>query len=345
VSGPIDVREATARDRDAWEELVGSEPGAEAGHVWAFHDLLARLFGQTVFRLVARREGRIVGILPLVYQGSVLGRFLTSVPYLNYAGVLASDPDARRALAADAIERARRLRVDRLEIRGRDGSDLPIEAWRGKATYALALGRDPQDLWSGFGAKVRTQVRRPAKSGYAARVVEHDGCSLFYPILARRWHQLGSPVIPEAFFRGFEEAFRGRFDYVVVERNGTPVAAGALLDFGGRVEIPWAASHTEHDRFGVNMMLYWACIERAVSRGAAAFDFGRSTPGTGTAGFKLQWGAIEAPLVWNVHATTSGGRSAEKGDARRGLAATAWSFLPAFLAARFGPPLAARIPY
>jgi FemAB-related protein (PEP-CTERM system-associated) len=345
MSAAVEIVEATARDRDAWESFVASETGAEAGHVWGFHDHLARTFGQAIVRLVARREGGIAGILPLVYQGSVLGRFLTSVPYLNYAGILASDPDARRALAASAVERARSLRADRLEIRGRDGSDLPIEAWRGKATYALALARDPEAVWSGLGTKMRTRIRRAAKGGYEARVAAGDGCDLFYPILAKRWHQLGSPVIPEAFFRGFEDAFRGRFEYVVVEKAGAPVAAGALLEFGGRVEIPWAASRTDHDRFGVNMLLYWTCIERAVARGASAFDFGRSTPGTGTAEFKLQWGAKETPLVWNVHAQGSGGRAAERGDARRGLAATAWSFLPAFLAARIGPPLAARIPY
>ncbi|MBZ5638253.1 MAG: GNAT family N-acetyltransferase [Acidobacteriia bacterium] len=332
-------------DAVPWRDFVSRFPDAEIGHRWEYLDLLGDVFGHGPLRLVAKRGERWVGILPLVVQKSFLGRFVTSVPYLNYAGVLASDPEARAGLAEEAMEQARRLGADRLELRGREGGDLPIDAWRGKCSYALALDGGTEVLQRGLGAKLRAQIKRPLKEGYAARVDGPGGYGLFYPLLVRKWHELGSPVLPRAFFERLGAVFGDDVSYSIVEKNGQPVAAGALLRSGERVEIPWAASLREHDRFGVNMLVYWTALEFAVARGARVFDFGRSTPGTGNARFKLQWGASESALVWNVFARGRSGRSVEKGDERRSVAAAVWRRLPRSLTSRLGPFLAARIPY
>ncbi len=332
-------------DAVAWREFVASCPGAEVGHRWEFLDLLGEVFGHEPLRLVAKRGERWVGVLPLVVQRSFLGRFLTSVPYLNYAGVLASDPEARAGLATEAVDLARRLGADRLELRGREGGDLPIGAWRGKCCYTLELDGGMEGLQRALGAKLRAQIKRPLKEGYTARVDGPGGYRLFYPLLVRKWHELGSPVLPRAFFERLGSVFGDDVAYTVVEKDGRPAAAGALLRSGDRVEIPWAASLRKHDRFGVNMLVYWTALEFAVSRGARVFDFGRSSPGTGNARFKLQWGASESTLVWNVLARGRSGRATEKGDERRSVAAAVWRRLPAFLTSRLGPFLAARIPY
>lgn len=313
--------------------------------MWGFHEMLAELFGHPVYRLAAVRGSEWVGLLPLVYQRSVLGRFLTSVPYLNYAGVLAEDVRARAALSEAAARLARRLRAHRLELRGRDGSDLPLETWTGKCTYTLEMPREAQTLWKGLGAKVRAQVKRPRKEGFTAHVLDADGRAKFYPVLARRWHQLGSPVLPRAFFARMESVFGRDLRYVSVERDGEVAAVGALVRFGGTLQIPWAASRSSLNRFGVNMLLYWTALEHAVAIGARVFDFGRSTPGSGNTRFKLQWGATERPLIWNVVVANSRGRAGERGDKRRDLMAQAWSRLPGFVASTLGPRLAARIPY
>jgi FemAB-related protein (PEP-CTERM system-associated) len=344
-AGGVEVFEAEARDEPSWKAFTDSAPDVEAGHRWSFHQMLDEVFGQKVVRLAARRGTTWVAVLPLVHQRSFVGRFLTSVPYLNYAGVLGRDPEARSLLARAAADAADRLGVDRLEIRGRDGSDLPIATWNGKASYLLELPSEPEALWGRLPAKVRSQVKRPKKDGFEGRVSERAGRTLFYPLLARRWHELGSPVLPESFFEALEDRFAGDLEYVVVERGTQVAAAGALLAVGNRVEIPWAASAGEHDRVGVNMLLYWTALERAAARGARVFDFGRSTPGSGNARFKLQWGAEERTLGWNVRAKNGRGRAAESGDARRGLVAASWRRLPAFVAGRLGPFLAARIPY
>lgn len=344
MSHALEVFAAGPEERPAWNAFVAGTPASEAAHRWEYLDLLERVFRLRSFRLVARSGGTWLGVFPLMLQRSVIGRFLTSLPYLNYAGVLADDASARRALAQEAAALCARFRADRLEIRGRDGSDLPVAAWNGKASYALELPGAKEALWSALGAKLRAQVKRPTKDGFEARIVGQGGRELFHPLHARRWHELGSPMLPEAFFAGLERAFDGRMDYVAVHQGEAIAAAGILLHHADTVEVPWASSAVEHDHAGVNMLLYWKAIERAIERGARRFDFGRSTPGTGNARFKLQWGATETPLCWNVLAVGTGGHASERGDRRREMLSAAWRRLPGFVARRLGPALAARIP-
>jgi FemAB-related protein (PEP-CTERM system-associated) len=330
--------------RDAWTEFVLASPDREMGHAWELHDLVARVFRAEVVRLVARRGGEYAAVLPLVLQRSFLGAFLTSIPYFSYAGVLGCDPEARTRIAESASALARDLRADRLELRGRAGGDLPIPAFRAKSGFLLELATERETLWNRLGPKVRAQVRRPTKAGFEARVTGEEACGAFHALLARRWHELGSPVLPRSWFRELLSQFPEETDFVLVERDGQAVAGAVLMHFGSRVEIPWAASAGEYNRDGVNMLAYWTALERAIERGARWFDFGRSTSDTGTARFKLQWGATETPLVWNVDARTKRGRSNEAGSAGRGLTAALWKRLPTEVVQRLGPHLAARIP-
>ena len=345
MTGALTIRPAGDEDRLDWDRFVSRTPDSEAAHRWDYHMLLAELFGARLFRLIAWRDDRIVGILPLVYQKSLVGRFLTSVPYLNHAGVSSEDPEARERLAEEAGNIAAVVGAQRLELRGRQGDDLPLPQWLGKSGYTLDLSAGTEALWKQLKSKVRAQVRRPTKEGYTTRVVGGADYDIFYRVLARRWHQLGSPILPRRFFDRLGRVFGDDLRFVLVEKDARAVAAGALLEWRRRVEIPWAASDLEHNRFGVNMLLYWTAIESAVSASAREFDFGRSTPGTGNAKFKLQWGAIESPLVWNVQTAGGQGDASVRGAGRRDLVARTWRRLPSFIVGRLGPFLAARIPY
>jgi FemAB-related protein (PEP-CTERM system-associated) len=339
------VTEATPGDRAGWDGFVAAHPCGEAGHRWALLDALHEVFGQRGVRLVAKRGEAIVGVLPLVVQKSFVGHFATSVPYLNYAGVLGDDVIIRRVLTESAGRIAESEGVDRLELRGRDGSDLPIPVWPGKNGYTLDLPKSEDELNGRLGAKLRSQIKRPSKEGCVVGIEDPArGRGAFYGLLARKWHELGSPLLPQSFFEAMEAVFESDLDYVVVRRNDVPVAAGVLLRSGSRVEIPWAASDRSFDRISVNMLLYWGAIARAIERRAATFDFGRSTPGSGNARFKLQWGAVEHPLLWNVRTRGDRGRSSEPGGRGRSWAAAIWRRLPAAAARSLGPALAARVP-
>src|SRR5581483_6477623 len=79
--------------------------------------ILERGLGHEVLCLEALGEGKTRGLLPLAHVHSLLfGRFLVSLPYLNYGGVLADNEQVARLLIDRAIELAKQLKVRYLEL-------------------------------------------------------------------------------------------------------------------------------------------------------------------------------------------------------------------------------------
>src|SRR5262249_48599828 len=74
--------------------------------------VLERGLGHTPYVLEAVEGGRTRGFLPLACVSSLLfGRFLVSLPYLNYGGPVADSDDAERALLDRAVRLADELKV------------------------------------------------------------------------------------------------------------------------------------------------------------------------------------------------------------------------------------------
>src|SRR4051812_9635032 len=101
------ARLASDADRAAWDIFVARRPWA-GYHDWRWRQVYEQVFGHTCTYFIASRDGGIEGVLPLVQIDSRLfGRTLTSLPFLNYGGVVADSEAAADALLTSAVERAR----------------------------------------------------------------------------------------------------------------------------------------------------------------------------------------------------------------------------------------------
>src|ERR1022692_1488804 len=111
--GRVTVSVATESDRDAWDAFVierssanrerqASSLGSVSGyHSWAWRQVFEQTLGHECVYLVARLHdrGRVYGILPLVFMKSwIFGRTMTSLPFVNYGGVVADSSPVARAL-------------------------------------------------------------------------------------------------------------------------------------------------------------------------------------------------------------------------------------------------------
>src|SRR6186713_146099 len=186
------VSVASAVDRSAWDAFVEAH-GDEAGyHAWDWQRVFQDAFGHDPVYLIARRGDVVAGVLPLVQIKSLLfGNTLTSLPFLNYGGVMADSSEAGAALAAAARDQARQRRCGHVELRHVDAQfpDLPCK--RHKVSMRLAVA---DNMWDGFDRKVRNQIRKAEKSGLT---VERGGDELvddFYKVFARNMRDLGTPV-------------------------------------------------------------------------------------------------------------------------------------------------------
>src|SRR5215471_16236484 len=91
---------ASDAERALWEAYVAAHPEASGYHEWAWRAIFTQTFGHEAVYLMARHsDGTVCGVLPTVFIKSMLfGRTLTSLPFLNYGGVLADTDEIARAL-------------------------------------------------------------------------------------------------------------------------------------------------------------------------------------------------------------------------------------------------------
>ncbi len=291
------VAVATAADRDAWDAYVRNHPDATGYHVWAWRDVIERTFGHSGFYLIARAgNGDFTGVLPLVeIRSRIFGRTMTSLPFLNYGGVIADSDAAAQALLdfARNLAAARGCRHVELRHFARRFETLPFK--QHKVTMRLALA---QGIWDRLDRKVRNQIRKAMKSDL---MVERGGPNLlpeFYQVFARNMRDLGTPVYTPRLFAEVLRSFPDRARIVIVRLKGAPIAGALTFRSRDIVEVPWASSINDYNALCPNHLLYWSVIEAAVAEGCRTLDFGRSTPNEGTYKFKAQWGAEPVPLHW-----------------------------------------------
>ena len=347
---PVDVSIAAGTDAFAWDGYVHRQRGATGYHEWRWRNVFERAFGHRSIYLTARRHdwvgrrrNRIVGVLPLVEIKSLLfGNSLTSLPFLNYGGVVSDDSGVDQALIESASRIARERRCRHVELRhiARRFQDLPCK--QHKVTMHLRL--DP-DIWNHLDRKVRNQVRKAQKSELTAENGGRELLDDFYTVFSRNMRDLGTPVYSRRFFDEVLDAFPTRTRLHVVRLHGAPVAAALTYRTRSTVEVPWASSIRDFNALCPNHLLYWGIIERALQDGCSILDFGRSTPGEGTYKFKEQWGAEPVPLHWEYQLMSNGALpDTSPRNPKFHLAIEVWKRLPLAVAGLVGPRIVRAIP-
>jgi FemAB-related protein (PEP-CTERM system-associated) len=339
----LSVAAATAADRAAWDAFVTTNPRVVGYHEWAWRDVIERTFGHECIYLMARHHGVIEGVLPLVaIRSRLFGRTMTSLPFVNYGGVLAGAEDAARALVTAAADAARERGCRHVELRHFDRRfpDLPCK--QHKVTMRLPL---QAGMWDRIDRKVRNQIRKAEKSQLTLQRGGAELVSDFYAVFARNMRDLGTPVYSRRLFEEVLRAFPERARILSVKLNGVPIAAGLSYRTGTLVEMPWASSIRDYNSLCPNHLLYWGAIEAAVAEGGATFDFGRSTPDEGTYKFKEQWGASPVPLHWEYRLLHDGGLpdQSPKNPKFRIMIET-WKRCPLWLTNAIGPHIVRSIP-
>lgn len=334
-------------DEALWDQYVLSHSRASGYHLLAWRGVIRKIFGHHMPYLMAKdEEGKIRGVLPLVFTKSpMFGRFLTSMAFLNYGGVLADDADAAHTLLTAAAVTAQEMGAAHIELRQEEPLETEWPVRSKKVSMRLALPSDYDTLLKAFPSKLRSQVRRAQKESMDVRLGGSELLGEYYRVFARCMRDLGTPVYEKGFFAAILETFPKEVRLCVVSLNGVPLASGLLYGFRNRLEIPWAASDKRFSRLAPNMLLYGAVLEFACREGFKEFDFGRSSVDSGTYRFKAQWGAQPHQLYW--YYWLSEGRTLPElnPDNPKFKAAIAlWKHLPVPFANLVGPHLVKYLP-
>jgi serine/alanine adding enzyme len=340
MSNDMEVLLCGDNDKLEWDSFVESMSDGTISHLYGWRRIIAAAYNHKSYYLIARRNGKIHGVLPLVWVKSlVFGNSIASMPFQDYGGILSDDRDAERILLQRALSLKQELRADCLELRHLN--TVPADRGkirRNKVTLTLDLSMGSEKLWKTFSGKLRNQIRKAEKCGLQTAVGGIELLNEFYPVFAANMRDLGSPVHSFNFFIQVFSEFGDKARLLVALDNGKTIGGLLVLFFKNAAIVPWASSLRECFSKCPNNILYWNILQDACSRGCTVFDFGRSTIGSGTYNFKLQWGAKPIPLNWQLFDNTDTPEiESISEDPKYKMAAAVWKHLPLAFTTYVGP--------
>jgi FemAB-related protein (PEP-CTERM system-associated) len=336
---PVLINRGTDSDAFEWTQYVLRSPTATISHIWHWRSIIREAYGHDSVYLIARQEGVVKGILPLiVVKSPILGTSLASMPFMDFGGVCTDDLN----IAGQLVEEARRLsREDgsaTVELRQMAAIPGLPEPRQDKVTMILDLTGGETGIWKGLPAKVRNQVRKAEKSGLSTLVGGPEFLEEFYRVFVVNMRDLGSPVHASSFFTSMASELGAQMQVRLV-RDGAKTVGGLIsLSFKDTVLVPWASALREYFPKCPNNLLYWHAIQDGCANGFKTFDFGRSSVGSGTYEFKRQWGAQPVPLFWHVFSDDDRQGNAIDGTSMKyRLFREVWRRLPVGVSATIGP--------
>jgi serine/alanine adding enzyme len=340
------VNVVTCDNALAWDAYVAADPQASNYHRWLWKQVIEETYGHRTFYLAVHDQGQIRGVLPLVGMKSWLwGRFLVSMPFCSYGGVLASNAIARESLLRRAKEIATEFKADHVELRQGDVLTNGWQSSAGKVCMKVTLPPSSEMLFGKLSSRLRNKIRGAGKQGLRAFWGKDELVDEFYAVFSRNMRNLGTPVYPKRWFENFLRYAGSTTQILVVRDGGQPVATTWVTTYRGEAELPWIASTPEARGKYSTVFLYWKALEWATQKAYQRVDLGRCTPGSGTQRFKAQWPCEENPLPWNYW--TPEGKSPPQlrpSNPRFRMAIAVWKHLPLAAANFLGPRIVRSIP-
>lgn len=254
----IAVRAATPADRDALDAFVVARPEGDMLQLWAWGESMA-VSGQRPERLLAERDGAVVGTATMLVRPTMLGRTVLYAPHGPVWDREAPDADAvLRALLAAADQRARSLRgivvkVDpraRLDGEASDAAQVAAtlrgaglqpsaDALQARTTRILTVRADEEARIADWKKEARNKWRRGAREGTVARVTRDADPRMldaFIALLEETAAAKHFNIRGRAFYETLagELEAGGHLRLVLAEWNGQPIAVRFVAVLGDR---------------------------------------------------------------------------------------------------------------
>lgn len=340
TASDLSIQTAADEDGAGWDEFVRAHPSGTFFHLFGWRRVVREGLRHPVHYLVARRAGKIVGVLPLARVKSALfGDALASMPFCVYGGALGEDEEVAQALEQFAADLATKMSVDYLEVRNlaRSRQDWPSKDLY--YTFRRTLDADPEKNMQAIPRKQRAEVRAGIKKNLTA--VLDEGVDRFYDIYSTNLRTLGTPVQSRSYFALLRKVFGQDCEVSTVMNGNEPVAS--LMTFWFRDEVlPYYGGGLAAARpLSAYDFMYWDLMRRATERGTRIYDFGRSKKDTGPFKYKKHWGFEPQALPYQYFLVNS--RSVpdvSPANPKYRLFIEAWKRMPLPMTRLIGPMVA-----
>lgn len=270
-----------------WRDFLASRLDRPplGGPEW--QQVLAPCYGRDVEALIARTEGTVSGVLSFHVTGrDGVATKLFSSPW----GLVADDAAVAQSLAIElkAVARARNC-ISADISSGTDAYSLPGRH-RVRHSFLFDVNRDESTIWSDFRGRTRNAIRKGEKSGL--RFVRGWGALAdFYKVFSSRMIAKG---IPHHRFEYFEALARmlGPQGEIFAAYGSDRIEGAMLVIYGKRTAFyGWGAVDPGAESVRAGQFLLWQIVRQCLARGITRLDLGESALSSGTAHFKMEFGA------------------------------------------------------
>jgi len=298
----MEIIKYTDRFESQWKAYLDEKEFSTFAHQIEWKAVLEKSFKQKPVYLLAKDGDRVVGILPLFYYSSFLfGKFLISLPWLDYGGVCSDSDEVQEKLIDKAIEFAKEKGCKFLELRSVKAEDKRLTTKTSKVTFVLELDPDPEKVWKRIDSKARNQVRKAQKSRLEVTFGKEENLDQFYSVFSVNMRDLGTPVWTKELFQNILTYFPDKSEIALVRLKDKIIGGALILYFKDMLTVPSASSLGAYLSLCPNNLLYWEIIQRGCLKGLKKFDLGRSTRNSGTFNFKSQWVKEPTQLFWQYY--------------------------------------------
>jgi len=331
-----------------WDDYVRHHPRGTPFHLRAWCDAVTEAYGHKAAHLTARRDGRLVGLLPLLKVKSLLvGRVLVSVPYATYGGILADADEVTRALFDNAAALANDVGAKYLELRHREPNRLDLPTIDRYDTFRKALPETKEEILPGLPRKTRAAARKGIKTlGEDAAAIGPDWLDTVYDLYTVSLRRLGSPNYSRRFFHALRRNYGDDCVCLVVRDAGEPVAGVVSFVFRDEIVPYFSGCLEEAMPKQANNVMYLRLMEWAVQRGLRTFDFNRTRRDNhGPYDFKRHHGFEPTPLHYQIYLSgTEELPNLTPSNRKYALAGRVWQKLPLWLTRPAGARITKWVP-
>ena len=350
IPNALRIKPYASADASRWDSFIGSQRSASFCHTSGWQRVVEKTWKHCQQSLIAEREGKICGVLPLFEVRGWFGSMLVSTPNGVYGGVVSEDAVSHQALIEAAKSLAIDLRVDYLELRDAQSNDSAVTQpdfleQKLYVSFERPIPSDDKELMKSFPNDVRRMIRLGEKHGFQSSLGREELLKEFYALYAANVRRLGTPVFPKRLFAEFLREFPNNADILLIRHQRRTVAAVLSFYFGDTVMPYYSGSNPEFYRAGVNNFLYWELMRLSAVRGFKRFDFGRSKLGTGAYEFKRGWRMTERILPYKFFlARAQQMPNLNPTNPKFNLMIETWKHMPLWLTKLIGPKIVRNFP-
>ena len=262
-------------------------------------NIIKNSFSHRSYYLIVLADNEIKGVLPLIHIKSLLfGSMLCSMPFLNYAGIIADNKNIEKCLINESIKIKKEVKAKYIELRNKKKSSFDLTGKTHKISMMVELENNPENLWNRFSSKHRTNIRKSINSNLKFEVGHLNLLDDFYTIISKGWRNHGTPIYKKDFFLNILESFQHDVEICAVRHEEKIIAVAFNGLFKDTIEGMWTYALSEYNHLQPNYFLYWKMIENVCERGFKKFHLGRSTVDSSAVFFKKKWNAIPVQLYW-----------------------------------------------